>query len=52
MFKELKGFGGNLFETEFAKNVKQKYFSHILVKLTGFDWYSCLQIYAGGKLKN
>lgn len=38
MFKELKGFGGNLFEVEFAKNVKDNYASHILVKLADFDW--------------
>lgn len=38
MFKELKGFGGNLFEAEFAKNVKANYSSHILVKLSSFDW--------------
>jgi len=38
MFKELKGFGGNLFEAEFAKNVKANYASHILVKLSNFDW--------------
>ncbi|MDI6731906.1 MAG: IS5 family transposase [Candidatus Margulisbacteria bacterium] len=38
MFKELKGFGGNLFEAVFAKNVRQNYASHILVKLTDFDW--------------
>jgi IS5 family transposase len=38
MFKELKGFGGNLFEMEFAKNVKTNYASHILVKLADFDW--------------
>lgn len=38
MFKELKGFGGNLFEAEFAKNVKRNYASHILVKLAAFDW--------------
>ncbi|MBI5700527.1 transposase [Candidatus Saganbacteria bacterium] len=38
MFKELKGFGGNLFEAEFAKNVKANYASHILVKLADFDW--------------
>lgn len=38
MFKELKGFGGSLFEAEFAKNVKNNYTSHILVKLSDFDW--------------
>ena len=38
MFKELKGFGGNLFEAEFAKNVRNNYASHILVKLSDFDW--------------
>ncbi|MBI5700337.1 hypothetical protein HZC34_00610 [Candidatus Saganbacteria bacterium] len=38
MFKELKGFGGNLFEAEFTKNVKNNYASHILVKLVDFDW--------------
>lgn len=30
MFKELKGFGGNLFEAEFARNVKANYGDHIL----------------------
>jgi len=38
MFKKLKGFGGNLFEAEFAKNVKRNYADHILVKLADFDW--------------
>ena len=38
MFKELKGFGGNLFEAEFAKNVKENYAAHTLVKLSDFDW--------------
>jgi len=38
MFKELKGFGFNLFEMEFAKKVKENYSSHILVKLSDFDW--------------
>lgn len=38
MFKELKSFGGNLFEMEFAKNVRNNYSTHILVKLSDFDW--------------